>query len=328
MTETGGETSGTVTKGAEHQAADAQAVDQQKQNQKQLQAGDQIEIPLYEEQLQVGTRQVDAGSVRLRKQVTTEMVSKPVEVRRETLTVDRVPMAADARAGQPPAPGAAQQNNITTPFQEGEIVIQLQREVPVVERQMVPAGRIVAQKSTQANQIQVQEQVRRENITVDKLGNPENVNISQNVTGGAPGANVAQGGAAPSDETARGGSPALEGQQQGGGASEAITDLSQVGTTPQATLAGRSANFSGVKVQRVMGNQLLAIGQEEGGPQVFVRSSSPLQGIQEGDTVNVTGTFNKVPSESSAAGWNEQDFQALQGQQVFIEATRVEPSNR
>ena len=275
---------------------------------------------MYEEQIQVGTRQVDAGAVRLRKQVTTETVSKPVEVRRETLTVDRVPMAegaANAQASQQPAPGAAGQGNITTPFQEGEVVIQLKREEPVVERQMVPAGRIVAQKGTEANQIQVQQQVRRENITVDKLGNPQNVTISQNVTGGA----------ATSDETAQGRSPSLQGQQQGGGTSEAITDLSTIGITPNAALAGRSANLSGVKVQRVMGTQLLAIGQE-GGPQVFVRSGSPIQGIKEGDTVNVTGTFNKVPSESSSAGWNEQDFQALQGQQVFIDATRVEPSNR
>ncbi len=46
-------------------------------------AGDDIEVALREEQVKVGKRTVDAGSVRLRKVIRTEVVNQPVEVRRE-----------------------------------------------------------------------------------------------------------------------------------------------------------------------------------------------------------------------------------------------------
>lgn len=135
-------------------------------------------IPLYQETIQVGTRQVDAGSVRLRKVVTTETVNQPVQVRRETLVIEREPASQSAQSAatanlQGGTPGQA--------FQEQETVIQLKKEEPVVETRMVPTGRIVAQKRSEAQQQNVQRQVRREDIQVEKIGNPENVIISDNL---------------------------------------------------------------------------------------------------------------------------------------------------
>jgi len=139
----------------------------------QQNAGETV-IPLYEEQVRVGTREVDAGSVRLRKVVTTETVNQPVQVRRETVVIDREPAGNQGQAN-------AQQQQGATAFQEQETVIQLKREEPVVETQMVPAGRIVAQKKTQSQQQSIQRQIRREDVQVEKVGNPENVIISENV---------------------------------------------------------------------------------------------------------------------------------------------------
>jgi len=141
----------------------------------QQNAGETV-IPLYEEQVRVGTREVDAGSVRLRKVVTTETVNQPVQVRRETVVIDREPSGQGQAAA-----GSNQQQQQGSAFQEQETVIQLKREEPVVETQMVPAGRIVAQKKTQSQQQSIQRQIRREDVQVEKVGNPENVIISENL---------------------------------------------------------------------------------------------------------------------------------------------------
>jgi len=52
-------------------------------------SGDQLVIPLHEERLNVGKRSVDAGTVTIRKIVTTETVSQPVELRKERVVIDR-----------------------------------------------------------------------------------------------------------------------------------------------------------------------------------------------------------------------------------------------
>ena len=136
-------------------------------------SGDTV-IPLYEESVAVGTREVDAGSVRLRKRVTTETVNQPVQLRRETLVIDREPASGQSsQAASSSAPGQA--------FQENETVINLKREEPVVEKRVIQSGRIVVQKKAQPQQQTVQQQIRREDIQVEKIGNPENVIISENL---------------------------------------------------------------------------------------------------------------------------------------------------
>jgi uncharacterized protein (TIGR02271 family) len=132
-----------------------------------------ISIPLYEEQLAVGTRMVESGSVRLRKQVTTETVNQPVQIRRETLVVDRV-----AGTGSQETAGTA---GTFTPFEQGEIVIKLHQEEPVVEKKVIASGRIVAKTATDTEQVTVSREVRKENIDVEKIGNPQNVTISESI---------------------------------------------------------------------------------------------------------------------------------------------------
>src|SRR4029078_10149165 len=87
----------------------------------EVKTGEETVIPLYQESLAVGTRQVEQGQVKLKKVVTTETVNQPVQLRRETVTIDRQPASGQSSA----APANA--------FQEGETVIQLWKEEPVVE---------------------------------------------------------------------------------------------------------------------------------------------------------------------------------------------------
>jgi stress response protein YsnF len=116
---------------------------------------------------------VESGSVRLRKQVTTETVNQPVQIRRETLVVDRI-----AGTGSQETAGTA---GTFTPFEQGEIVIKLHTEEPVVEKKVIASGRIVAKTSTDTQQVTVSREVRKENIDVEKIGNPQNVTISESV---------------------------------------------------------------------------------------------------------------------------------------------------
>jgi stress response protein YsnF len=153
---------------------------------------------------------VETGSVRLRKQVTTETVNQPVQIRRETLVVDRV-----AGTGSQETAGTA---GTFTPFEQGEIVIKLHTEEPVVEKKVIASGRIVAKTATDTQQVTVSREVRKENIDVEKIGNPQNVTISESV------------GARPSDAV---GGTGTDSQQTKGGETKAKgTNGTQKATSP------------------------------------------------------------------------------------------------
>ena len=134
----------------------------------------EVAIPMYEERILVGTRSVEAGGVRLRKEIVTETVNQPVQIRRETLVVDR----EAAPSGRTELQGTG---HLSTLFEAGEIVIQLRNEEPVVETRVVPLGRLIVQTRTNSEQTTVQRQIRREKIGVVKIGDGNNVIISENV---------------------------------------------------------------------------------------------------------------------------------------------------
>jgi len=160
-----------------------------------------VSIPLYEEQIVVGTRAVESGSVRLRKQVTTETVNQPVQIRKETLVVDREAASGTEALKEGAAAASGTAGTLGTPFEQGEMVIQLHSEEPVVEKRVVPTGRIVVQTRTNMEQTTVQREIRREKIDVEKIGNPQNVTISEKV-GQQPHQNV--GGTGTTTEQTKG----------------------------------------------------------------------------------------------------------------------------
>jgi uncharacterized protein (TIGR02271 family) len=134
-------------------------------------------MPLYSESLRVGKREVENGSVRLRKTIKTENAAQPIELRRETVTIDR-----EAFEGAQRAAAASQPNDIGAAFQEKEIVIDLKREEPVVEVQPYVSGRIVAQKRATTEHQNIERQVRHENVEVIKNGESKDIVISERVT--------------------------------------------------------------------------------------------------------------------------------------------------
>jgi uncharacterized protein (TIGR02271 family) len=128
--------------------------------------GDQVVIPLYEERVNV-SKQAIPGQVQIRKYTTTETVSIPVELRHEHVVVERVP--AGSQSSQSQWSGA--------PFQDKSITIQVQEEQPLVQKQTVQTGEVIARKDSQTQQMNVQQQIRREDVQIDRNGNTANVEV-------------------------------------------------------------------------------------------------------------------------------------------------------
>ena len=113
-----------------------------------------VNVPLSEEELQVGTRQVQAGNVRLRKVVRTEQQEVPVELRREEVSVERVPGSG--------------QDAPDTAFQEQEINVPVTREEAVVGKEARVAGEVRVGKDVETEQRSVGGEVRKEDVEVER----------------------------------------------------------------------------------------------------------------------------------------------------------------
>jgi len=255
-------------------------------------------VPLYEEKINVGKREVESGSVRLKKVVKTETVNQPIELRHEELVIDRESGNATAQGNKV----------LDQPFQEGETVIRLKSEVPVVEKQTTTSGQVVLQTRSSSIQTNIQGEVRREDIAIDRKG--ENVIIGQNVQGaGQAGAAV---GAA---ETSSG--------QASGTSGAVITDPSMLSASTDASRwNGKQVQFSGVKVRHVIGDKVIVL-DGGGNNKIYCYNKEGAVSVKTGDLVSVTGTI-KTSADSSAG----QNAQELASAPYYIDADKVEVSNK
>jgi uncharacterized protein (TIGR02271 family) len=113
---------------------------------------DETSITRSEEELQVGKREVGAGSARLRKWVETEPVEMDVELRRETARVTREPIdraVSDADIG------------------EEEVEVDLREEEAVVQKQAVAKERVGLEKDVDTTRETVSDEVRKERVEVE-----------------------------------------------------------------------------------------------------------------------------------------------------------------
>lgn len=250
-----------------------------------------VVIPLSREQLNVGTQQVPGGNIVVRKQVTTRTESVPVQVREESVTVNKVP------GGGAPAGNTA----LNTPFQPGQINIPLVREQPVVTKQVVPNGTVVINRQQTTRTINAQGEVRSEDVATTPECPPQ----------GAMGAAPAETGQA-------------AGQAAGQPAQGAtITDWNQLNDPASAT--GKQVNLSNAKVDRVVSDNLIEV-KSETGKTFFVHSAQPAPGLQPGQTVTLNGTFQQAPSDPTTMGWDPASAQAIQGHHHVIEVQSLTPA--
>ncbi len=145
----------------------AQATPQpaRRQNQPSAQTGD-INVPVYEEELVAGKRQEQVGDVRLHKDVVTEQETVPVTLRREEVTVERVPMS-----------GQASQGDLKNAFQNEDIDVPVMGEEAIIGKQVHETEEVRLHKQGVTEQQQVSDTVRKERVTVDgadNTGRPQN----------------------------------------------------------------------------------------------------------------------------------------------------------
>jgi uncharacterized protein (TIGR02271 family) len=120
-------------------------------------AGADDTLTRSEEELRVDTERVRRGQAAVRKHVVTEQEEHTVPVEREELRVERQPITgADRDAGVDRAEIA-----------EGEQVVDLHEERPVVSKQVVPKERVRVDKAVVRGHERVAEPVRRERVEVD-----------------------------------------------------------------------------------------------------------------------------------------------------------------
>ena len=109
-------------------------------------------VTRHEEELAVGTQQVETGRARLRKWVETEPVAMDVDLKQETARVTREPVdevVGDADLG------------------EQEIEVPLRGERPVVQKQTVAKERVGVQKDVTTERQTVEDEVRKERVDIE-----------------------------------------------------------------------------------------------------------------------------------------------------------------
>jgi uncharacterized protein (TIGR02271 family) len=116
----------------------------------------EIRVPVAEERLAVGKREVELGEVEIHRTVTQEQVSVPVELRHEEVRVEEVDIAdRPLRAGE-------------DVFQEGTIRVAVRGEEAVVAKEAVVTGEVVINKEQLVEQQTITDTVRREHVDVER----------------------------------------------------------------------------------------------------------------------------------------------------------------
>jgi uncharacterized protein (TIGR02271 family) len=114
---------------------------------------EELRVRRSEEELRVGTREREAGAVRVRKRVRTDRERIVVPKKRVEVTVERVPVVEGEAAGSEIA--------------EGEIVVPIVEEEVVVEKRPVVKEELRIRKEVVEEAEVVEEDVRREEIEID-----------------------------------------------------------------------------------------------------------------------------------------------------------------
>ena len=114
-------------------------------------------VPVVEEKLVVGKREVNRGGIRVRKRVVEEPVSKDVRLRTERVTVERT---KETRPADDPE----------RVFREKTVEVTERAEEPVVEKKAFVTDEVVVRKGVDQRVEQLTDTVRETKVDVDKVG--------------------------------------------------------------------------------------------------------------------------------------------------------------
>jgi len=183
-------------------------------------------IPLYKENVSVGTRQVEAGTVTVKKIVKTETVNQPVELKHEEIVIERTPASSDSSSA-----------SSDSAFTGQETVIHLMKEEPMIQKTTVSSGQVVLKARSESTQTNIQTEVRSEDVAVSKPGDGQSMGAAQSPSGSASGQS-----------------------------SSSDVHPSVYTSSDAAAQEGNAVQFSNRKVLSVTGDQLTCIDAGEGHP--------------------------------------------------------------
>ena len=113
---------------------------------------DELRVQRTEEELAAGTREVEAGAMRVRKRVRTDREHIEVPTRREEVSVERVPVSGEASEAE---------------IGEDEVVVPVTEEEVVVGKRAVAKEEVRIKKDVVEDTEVVEEDVRREEIDIE-----------------------------------------------------------------------------------------------------------------------------------------------------------------
>jgi uncharacterized protein (TIGR02271 family) len=123
---------------------------------------EQAAIPVVEEQLHVGKRQVQRGGVRVYQHVTERPVEEQVELREEQVRVERRPVNQPAEAA-----------TMNRAFKEGTIEVTETAEIPVVQKEARVTEEVAIRKDVDTRTETVRDTVRKTDVEVEQVGSQQ-----------------------------------------------------------------------------------------------------------------------------------------------------------
>jgi uncharacterized protein (TIGR02271 family) len=117
-----------------------------------LEAEDELRVQRTEEELAAGTREREAGALRVRKRVRTDRETIEVPTRHEEVSVERVPVEGDATEAE---------------IGDEEVSVPVTEEEVVVEKRPVAKEEVRIRKDVVEDTETVEEDVRREEVEVE-----------------------------------------------------------------------------------------------------------------------------------------------------------------
>jgi uncharacterized protein (TIGR02271 family) len=117
-----------------------------------LEDEDELRVQRSEEELRAGTREREAGSMRVRKRVRTDRETIEVPTRHEEVSVERVPVEGEATEAE---------------IGDDEVVVPVTEEEVVVEKRPVVKEEVRIRKDVVEDTETVEEDVRREEVEVE-----------------------------------------------------------------------------------------------------------------------------------------------------------------
>lgn len=123
-----------------------------------LKAGEEARIPVTEEELRVGKRQVQRGGVQVHTHVIEQPVEESVRLRQEHVSVERRPVNREIGADDMQA------------FKEGTIEVTEMGEEAVVEKRARVTEEVVVRKEVDERAETVRDTVRRTDVDVEQTG--------------------------------------------------------------------------------------------------------------------------------------------------------------